>query len=44
MPYFGVLGNRFEKLLSYLKWAPSNSYYCKVWCKDKILKFGTKNA
>ena len=33
MPHFGVLGSNFEKLMSYLKLAPSNLPYCKVWCK-----------
>ena len=40
----GVLDSSFEKLLSYLTLAFSNLSYYKVWCKIKILKFGTKNA
>ena len=35
MPYLGVLGKNFEKLLSYLKLAPSDLSCCKVWCKNK---------
>ena len=34
-PDVGVLGRNFEKLLSYVKSAPSNSSYCKVWCKNE---------
>ena len=39
MPHLGVLGNNFEKVLSYLKSAPSN-----LKMKIKMLKFGTKNS
>ena len=42
--YSGIFDSNFEKLLSYLKSAPSNLSYCKVWCKKKLLKFGTKNV
>ena len=31
MPYLGVLGSNFKELLSYLKSAPSNFFYSKVW-------------
>ena len=34
MPYLGNFGLEFEKLLSYLKSAPSNFSYCKVWYKN----------
>ena len=40
----GVLDSSFEKLLSYLTLAFSNLSNYKVWCKIKILTFGTKNA
>ena len=30
MPYLGVLGSDFEKVLSYLKLAPSNLSKCKI--------------
>ena len=42
MSYFRVLGNNFEKPLSYLQSAYSNLSYCKAWCKE--WKFGTKNV
>ena len=35
MSYLSVLGSSSEKLWSYLKVAPSNLSYCKVWCKNK---------
>ena len=48
MPYLDVLGSNFEKLMSYLKSAPSNLSHCKfdakVRKKIKLPKFGTKNA
>ena len=47
MPYLGVLGSNFEKLLSYLKSEPSNLLHDKVWNKtqnsqiwDKMLDLG----
>ena len=43
MPYLSVLGRHFEKPLSYLKLAPSNLPYCKIWCKKtKFLNLGPK--
>ena len=33
-----------KKSLSYLKSTHSNLSKCKVWCKTKIHKFGTKNV
>ena len=44
MPYLGVLGSNIEKTVLYLKSAPLNLSYCKVWCKKNILKLWTKNA
>ena len=41
MSCLGVLGSNFEKPLTYLKAAPSNLPYCKVWCK-KSLSLGPK--
>ena len=35
MPFLGVLGSNFDKPLSYLKLAPWNLPYSKVWCKNK---------
>ena len=35
MPYLGILSGRFEKLLLYLKSAPSNLSKWKVWCENK---------
>ena len=35
MPYLGILVNNFEKPLSYLKSAPSNLPYGKMWCKNE---------
>ena len=35
MPYLGILSCKFEKLLIYLKSAPSNLSKCKVLCKNK---------
>ena len=37
MPYLGVLGSNFKRILSYLKSAPS-----KFFAKKKFLKFGPK--
>ena len=42
MLFGGIFGLEFEK--AHLKSTPSNLSGCKVWCKKKILKFGTKNA
>ena len=43
MSYLSVLGCEFEKPMSYLKSAPSNLPYCKVWCKNyKSLNLGRK--
>ena len=43
MPHLGVLCSIFEKLLSYLKTAPSNSSNCKVCYKNKkSLNLGSK--
>ena len=43
MPYLGVLGSHFERPLSYLKLAPSNLTYRKIWCKKtKFLNLGPK--
>ena len=42
MPNLGVLGSNFEKLFSYLKLAPSNLSYCKVWGKIKSINLGPK--
>ena len=43
MSYLSVLGCDFEKPMSYLKSAPSNLSYCKVWCKKyKSLNLGRK--
>ena len=33
-----IWNQNLEKLLSYLKLAPSNLSYCKVWCKNKSLE------
>ena len=44
MPYLGVLGSNFEKLLSYLKSVSSDLCYYKVWCKNEKYIFKTKNA
>ena len=38
------LGCNLKILLSCFKSAPSIWSCCKVWCKIKIFKFGTKNA
>ena len=35
MSYLGILSGRFEKLLLYLKSAPSNLSKWKVWCENK---------
>ena len=35
MLYLGIFGCKFEKLLIYLKSAPSNLSKCKVSCKNK---------
>ena len=35
IPYLGVLGSTFEKLLSYLKSASSNLSCCKVRCENR---------
>ena len=40
MPYLGVLGSNFEKLLPYFEFALLQSLVQKI----KILKFRTKNA
>ena len=43
MSYLGVLNNNFGKPSSYLKSAPPNLPYCKVWCnKYKSLNLGLK--
>ena len=43
MPYLGALGSNFEKLLLYLKSAPSNLSHCLVWCRNKkFLNLGLK--
>ena len=39
MPYLGVLGSNFEKLLSYLRIVSSDLCYCKVWCKNEKYLF-----
>ena len=37
MPYLGIFGLVFEKILSYLKLAFLDLSCCKVWCKNKNL-------
>ena len=44
MPYLGILGRKFEKLLSYLKSVSSNCQNTKFRAKSKTLIFGTKIA
>ena len=45
MPYLGVSGSNFEKLLSYLKSALANlCLIAKFHARIKMPKFGTKNA
>ena len=43
MPYLGILGLEFKKLLSYMKSAPSNLSNCKIsQKKQKSLNLGPK--
>ena len=44
MLYLDILRLEFEKAIVNLKSTLSNLSKCKVWCKIKIPKFGTKIA
>ena len=43
MPYLGIWGSHFVKLLSYLKSAPLNSSNCKISREKKKSKCDIKN-
>ena len=44
MSYLGILGCKFEKVLSYLKSTSTSLSNAKFRAKSKTLIFGTKNA
>ena len=44
MPFWVNLGEKWKKLLSYLKSGPSNLSNVMFHCKQKKFEFGTKNG